>query len=1018
MQSSKEIKQVNQSLGKSATIGAFSGTQFAIAVSTFGFIFFIAVAVGLHIVWCMLLGIWASGTALVLSGKSPHLFWSKVYPIVPVWTRGYAKYSSPQEKKKLGSKKVKISRSKSKKLNPFEDALDLTTLVRLKKDAYIAGAYMLSRKKVSETNNTLQLVFGYTCTGIHPLFNSQEQIEAIALAFENGCKEIPQKESFTFRWSSFCTDDDAKEYFLNRVKNPASTESEFLDWGQLARIQELTRTQERKRVSLSIYTTYTVSPHSVESGDALDRALVKFGNFLQKRFTPSGESELTKKHLTQVLTKAVEASIRHQQILTEMGFMPQPKTEQQLWQELSQNVGAKTVKIPHTLIFDEQGIREEFNEAAPLHPMQVIGDAHATSVLLNNGVPFADRRWVCLPTQKNGKKYVGVMTLSRKPEAFASTASQTRFLWDIFSRNPVFDIEVITQISPADRALTRLTQQTITRRSRSLDLHVQQRKSIDVSAQFNVKRSVEAQEKLYSGDVPENMSLIVLVYRDTPEEVDDACRLISGYINQPAELTRETEYAWLIWLQTLLVKQEPILVSPYNRRLAFFASEILGVTNVVQNGRADEQGFELIADEGHSPVKIDLSKTKNILVIGTTGSGKSVLVSPILAECQAQGMSILMIDLPNDDGTGTFGDYTPYHNGFYFDISKESNNLVQPLDLTKIPEDQKQDRIRSHRNDVNLIVLQLVLGSQTFDGFVAQTIESLIPLGTKAFYEDPEIQRRFEEARLAGLGSAAWANTPTLVDMEPFFSKNRIELGYEDENVDRALNYIRLRLQYWRASAIGDAICKPSTFQTDSKLITFALTNLQSGKDAEVFGMSAYIAASRQSLSSPNSAFFMDEASVLLGFPALSRLVGRKCATARKSGCRVILAGQDVLSIAKSEAGEQILQNMPLRLIGRIVPGAARSFSEILGIPKHIIEKNESFRPNIKQLYTLWLLDYNNKYIRCRYYPSYPMIALVANSREEQAARDRFKSMYPDKFQCISEFSKYYVECIKQGKPL
>ncbi|WP_238845464.1 MULTISPECIES: helicase HerA domain-containing protein [Nostoc] len=406
------------------------------------------------------------------------------------------------------------------------------------------------------------------------------------------------------------------------------------------------------------------------------------------------------------------------------------------------------------------------------------------------------------------------------------------------------------------------------------------------------------------------------------------------------------------------------------------------------------------------------------MIIGTTGSGKSVLVSSIIAECLAKDMSVLIIDLPNDDGSGTFGDFTPYYNGFYFDISRQSNNIVQPLDLSKIPLEQREDRVKAHRNDVNLIVLQLVLGSQQFEGFLAQTIESLIPLGTKAFYENPDIERRFELAHSAGIGTPEWDNTPTLVDMEQFFCADCIDLGYEDENVDKALNYIRLRLQYWQASSIGNAICKPSTFQTDSKLITFALTNLQSDREAEVFGMSAYIAASRQSLSSTNSMFFMDEASVLLRFPSLSRLVGRKCATARKSGCRIALAAQDVISIAKSEAGEQILQNMPCRLIGRIVPGAARSFSELLGMPREIIDVNETFMPNIQQLYTLWLLDYNNKYIRCRYYPSSPLLGLVVNGREEQESRDKFKKIYNDKFTWVAEFSKYYVECIKQGKPL
>lgn len=914
---------------------------------------------------------------------------------------------------------IKTNHSPSKnKLSPFEDWLDLTTFVKLKRGGYSIGAYLLSKKQVSDTNNTLQLVFGYTCTGIHPLFNSTEQVEAIASAFENGCKQIPQGEKFTFRWSSFCDDSDAKEYFYKRLQKPVSDESEFLDWGQLARIQELTRQRQRKNITLNVYTTFTVLPGGTEGGDPIDRALVKLADFLTRRFTPTGVTEVTKKNLARILDKAIDVSQRHLQILTEMGFAPKPKSAQQLWHELSKNVGAKIVKVPHSLVFDDQGLREEFNEALPTNKLYV-DQAHATSVLMNNGIPFADRKWVCLP-HGDGKKYVGVMVLSQKPEVFASTEAQIRFLWNIFSRSAIYDVEVLTEISPADQKLTRLAQQMITRRARNAEISAQ-KKTIDVASQINVEWSVNAQKQLYTGDTPETLSLVVLIYRDTPEQIDDACRLISGYINQPAELVRETQYAWLIWLQTLLAKIEQLLSRPYNRRLTFFASEVLGLASVVQIAQADRQGFELIADSGHTPVWLDLLSTKNMMILGTTGSGKSVLVATMIAQYLALGMSVLIIDLPNDDGSGTFGDFTPYYGGFYFNIAKESNNLVQPIDLSAIPLEDvegRKERLKFHRNDVNLIVLQLVLGSQKFDGFLAQTIESLIPLGVKAFYDDPEIQRRFELARIAGIETQEWNDTPTLVDMEKFFDTKYIDLGYEDENVEKALNYIRLRLKYWQASGIGNAICKPSTFQTDAKLITFALTNLQSDKDAEVFGMSAYMAASRQSLSSPNSVFFMDEASVLLRFTALSRLVGRKCATARKSGSRIILAAQDVISIAKSDAGEQILQNMPYRLIGRLVSGAAKSFTDILSIPSEIVEKNELFRPNSGQMYTNWLLDYNRTYIRCRYYPSYVMLALVANSREEQATRDRFKAKFNNKFEWVSEFSRYYVDCIKLGQPL
>lgn len=903
-------------------------------------------------------------------------------------------------------------KTNTKKKSAFEDALDLTTMVRLQKKGYVVGAYLLSKKLLGDTNDTLQLVFGFTCSGIHPVFASDEQVEAIAKSFENACKEIPQREKFTFRWSSFCDSNDIVNSYSYRLDEPLTDESEFLDWAQVGRLQELTASRQRKVIKLNVYCTFTIRPGGTEGGDAIDRAIVKLSNFLQRRFTPTGATELTKKHLSAVLEKAMDVASRYKQILEGMGLQPIAKNEQQLWQELCTNVGSKRTPVPHSLVWDEHGLREEFHEKEPSDSTH-IDVQHATSVLLNRGIPVANERWVCLPTHK----YVGVMVLNQKPEAFASSEDQLRFLWNILSKDVVHDIEVITEVTPSDPKVTRLAQQLITRRTHNM-ANATKGKTVDVVAQLNMEWALSAQKQLYTGDVPQNTALIILVYRDSPEEVEDACRLISGYVNQPAELTLEKQYSWLIWLETLMMRQQPMLSTPFNRRTTFFASELISFTSVIKTATGDRSGCELIAHEGHSPVYIDLEKTENLMVIGTTGSGKSVLISYIIAECLAMGMSVLMIDLPNDDGTGTFGDFTPYFNGFYFDISKQSNNLVQPLDLTSVPEEQRLDRIKAHRNDVNSIVLQLVLGNNKFEGFLAPTIESLIPLGTKAFYEDSDIIQRFEAARIGGIGSQAWANTPTLVDMEKFFSTEYINLGYHDENVNQALNYIRLRLQYWKASSIGDAICKPSTFQTDSKLITFALTNLQSDKDAEVFGMSAYIAASRQSLSSPNSVFFMDEASVLLRFPSLSRLVGRKCATARKSGCRIMLAAQDVISIAKSEAGEQILQNMPRRLIGRIVAGAAKSISELLGIPLSLIEKNENFTPNRQQLYTLWLMDYYKKYICCRYYPNYPLLALVANAKDEQAARDHYKKTHSDKFEWLSEFAKYYVECIRQSKPL
>ena len=98
------IKRVNQSLGQNASIGILTGFQFAVALFMFGVGFIIAIIFGAGIIWSLLAGVWLSATVIVLSGKRPYLFWSRVFPSVPVFTRGYIRYSSPQNKKRAGDK--------------------------------------------------------------------------------------------------------------------------------------------------------------------------------------------------------------------------------------------------------------------------------------------------------------------------------------------------------------------------------------------------------------------------------------------------------------------------------------------------------------------------------------------------------------------------------------------------------------------------------------------------------------------------------------------------------------------------------------------------------------------------------------------------------------------------------------------------------------------------------------------------------------------------------------------------
>jgi hypothetical protein len=84
------IKKVNQSLGESPKIGPFTGRQFVIFGGIFSVVFgLLYLIIGVDIFWGLSSAFWASFSIALLSGDQPHIYWSRIYPVVPRWTRGY-----------------------------------------------------------------------------------------------------------------------------------------------------------------------------------------------------------------------------------------------------------------------------------------------------------------------------------------------------------------------------------------------------------------------------------------------------------------------------------------------------------------------------------------------------------------------------------------------------------------------------------------------------------------------------------------------------------------------------------------------------------------------------------------------------------------------------------------------------------------------------------------------------------------------------------------------------------------
>lgn len=872
------------------------------------------------------------------------------------------------------------------------------------------GAYILTK---GTQKDRFCFVFGFECRGIHTTLRA-EQIDTIFDNIEAGLKDIPSGEKMTLHLGSFIDDKQRQQELANLAKNTSSRDIKYLLMAERARAKELTNSGIRKPKFLRIYVTYTVEPNASDTDDLIEKLLARSETWWLK--FKGDMAEVENQRLETLITNAYKQGFgRWEQLLSnKMGLDIKPLTAEQLWGEIWRRFNdTSPIDIPQLLTLDENGLQEQvYSDLASTKLL--VDNIHSTTLLMESGVPCADRRWVNV-----NNSYIGALTFLEKPGGWANKSSQLRYLWDLLSRETVVDTEIFCQLTAANPALVKTTLQRVLKQSNMTAIMAQEKsRTIDVNAQLKLKKSVAAQEQLYEGAVPIYTGIAIFVHRPTVEQLDEATRYIENCFQRPARVIRETEYAWKIWLQSLPIVWEGLLVKPFNRRQLYLTSEVPGLMPVVLTRKGDSQGFELIAAEGGTPVHLDLfTQHKNLALFATTRAGKSVLVSGILTQALAHNIPVVALDFPKPDGTSTFTDYTQFmeENGAYFDISKQSNNLFEQPDLRFLSAEEQRDRMLDYTAFLESALITMVLGSSTENQLLGQTVRSLINLALTAFFSDRNIQQRYREAMIEGFGSPAWQRTPTLRDFLAFCSPEHLQIDSLSSRVEDALSQIQLRLRFWLSSRVGQAISAPSSFRTDAKLLVFALRNLSDSEDAAVLSLSAYSAALRRALSSPASIFFIDEAPILFEFDQIANLVGRICANGAKAGIRVILSAQDPDTIAKSKAASKILQNLTTRLIGRIQPVAVDSFVDILKYPREIIARNasESFFPRKEGIYSQWLLDDNGIYTFCRYYPGYEQLAVVANNPNEQTARQQAMQQHRDKYEAISAFARQLVASLR-----
>ncbi|MEC4816188.1 MAG: hypothetical protein SAK29_23405 [Scytonema sp. PMC 1069.18] len=914
---------------------------------------------------------------------------------------------SGSPKNKLGRKALDPEQlGVVKNLTPFEDITHLAGIASIslagRKDI---GALILQKKQ------DIQIKFCFDVRGIHPSL-PEEQIIPIFENIEGGLKELPDKETLTIHLGSF-TDDFLRQQELKKVEEKCDLEQlALLIRSERLRATELTSAGIRKNKFLRFWCTYSVFADSdSRSNDAIEQAIKQVQNAW---FQFTGQIHGVRlERIEAILRDSFTSGFqRWEQLFTNsMGLSVRAVTSEELWSILwNQFNRSNAPNIPNPLVLDEEGLRE--NQTS---------DFHIRHLMLENekSVPFLDRSWVKLQD-----KYIGVLQFSEKPQGWVDEYAQLRYLWEVISKEKISDTEIICQLSKANQGLAKTALQRITKQSITSSAMSSEKGSIDVKANMNIEEAVRAQETILRGSIPIHSAVVFCIYRNSRQNLDEACQYLSSCFLRPAVVDRELEYAWKTWLQTTPIIWENLLTKPFNRRLPYFSSEVLGLAPLVRTATGDKSGFELIASEGGTPVHLDLyNQHKNLAVFGTTRSGKSVLVAGLLTPALAQGIPVVALDYPKPDGSSTFTDYTKFMGaeGAYFDISKEFNNLFELPDLRGYDPEIIKERMTDFKEFLKSTLMTMVLGTNPIgvSPTMISNIESIITIALETFFKDDDIKLRYKLAFESGVGTAEWNDIPTLKDFYNYCSPGFIKLdsiANNSQEILDSLDQVRLRLKFWLNSRVGQSIAHPSSFRTDARLLVFALRSLGSEADAAVLALSAYAAALRRALSSKASIFFLDEAPILFSFESIAELIGRLCANGAKAGIRVILSAQEPESILHCKSAPKIFANLTTRLIGRIQTSAVDPFVTRFKYPYEIISRNstEAFFPKKESIYSQWLLDDNGKLTFCRYYPAYCLLAAVANNPDEQELRTLYLKKYQNHpLLGLVNFSKTYVSMIR-----
>jgi hypothetical protein len=477
-------------------------------------------------------------------------------------------------KSKLKPIAAKNQQGKTEKFAPFENDLDLVAMVSLSLDGRDIGAFLLSQE------DRYQLVFAFAIEPLHDL-PSFEEVMATTNSLREGMKDVLPQEKM--RWMMGCySEDRARQKQLEKTasQSPLKQISALLV-NEQKRVRTLTKSGQRQIWRHLIFCTYTTDDlgkgenHNYLS--SLLHPLFKSWQNLFNLLRAKAFRSQVEQQLKQIFLEATKGFQRWELMLnTKMRFAPKALNADQMWAWLwSRFNDSQIPPIPHLLELTETPGSFELSE-------KLNSPYHITTELIRGtgGNSACPEHRSCRSRVYLKQQICGVLTMDSAPLGWVNAQEQLAWIWKRMAQSYIKDSEIWVELTTSNKFivqdnLARMSKQAKVAMNRAIT-HGAGR---DAGAEVSQDESIEAQKQIFQGAAPLNSAVVFLVYRKTERELDQACNILANNFDS-AQIVRERNIAWKLWLETLPITWKTLLHSSSlisERRLTLSNHSVAGV---------------------------------------------------------------------------------------------------------------------------------------------------------------------------------------------------------------------------------------------------------------------------------------------------------------------------------------------------------------------------------------------------------------------------------------------------------